>query len=402
LTDRNQFFRDVNRIVIKIGTSSITRKDCENKKENCSVDPAFMARIAAQVSELRKQGKEVILVSSGAIGVGLQELGIAPKPREIPIRQAAAAVGQNILMQDWAQAFSEYGIKVAQILLTYDFYSDRVTYLNLRNSITTLLGYGVVPIINENDCTCTNEIDAIFGDNDRLSAMVASKIEADLLVILSDIDGLFDKNPKLHPDAKLLDTVEKVTPEIESYGGDPTSFKGVGGMRTKLKAAKICSLAGCYTVIANSAVKNSLPRILAGEKIGTLFLAEQHILKNRTRWIILARAVGEIEVDRGAKVAILQNMGLLPAGIVGLSGSFERGDIVKLMFEGRAFAKGITDYSSDELLVIMGAQTDQIEGLLGYEGFREGRNYENVIKKENLGLLQSPESLSHEDSKPSV
>ncbi|MDD4331267.1 MAG: glutamate 5-kinase, partial [Methanosarcinaceae archaeon] len=354
------------------------------------------------VSELRKQGKEVILVSSGAIGVGLRELGIAPKPREIPIRQAAAAVGQNILMQDWAQAFSEYGIKVAQILLTYDFYSDRVTYLNLRNSITTLLGYGVVPIINENDCTCTNEIDAIFGDNDRLSAMVASKIEADLLVILSDIDGLFDKNPKLHPDAKLLDTVEKVTPEIESYGGDPTSFKGVGGMRTKLKAAKICSLAGCYTVIANSAVKNSLPRILAGEKIGTLFLAEQHILKNRTRWIILARAVGEIEVDRGAKVAILQNMGLLPAGIVGLSGSFERGDIVKLMFEGRAFAKGITDYSSDELLVIMGAQTDQIEGLLGYEGFREGRNYENVIKKENLGLLQSPESLSHEDSKPSV
>ncbi|MDD4332159.1 MAG: glutamate 5-kinase, partial [Methanosarcinaceae archaeon] len=138
MTDRNQFFRDVNRIVIKIGTSSITRKDCENKKENCSVDPAFMARIAAQVSELRKQGKEVILVSSGAIGVGLQELGIAPKPREIPIRQAAAAVGQNILMQDWAQAFSEYGINVAQILLTYDFYSDRVTYLNLRNSITTL------------------------------------------------------------------------------------------------------------------------------------------------------------------------------------------------------------------------------------------------------------------------
>lgn len=402
LTDRNQYFRDVNRIVIKIGTSSITRKDCDSTKENCSVDLGFMSRIAAQVSELRKQGKEVILVSSGAIGVGLQELGIAPKPREIPIRQAAAAVGQSILMQDWSRAFSEYGIKVAQILLTYDFYSDRVTYLNLRNSITTLLDYGVVPIVNENDCTCTNEIDTIFGDNDRLSAMVASKIEADLLLILSDIDGLFDKNPKMHPDAKLLDTVEKVTPEIESYGGDPTSFKGVGGMRTKLKAAKICSIAGCYAVIANSEVEDVITRVLAGENIGTLFLSESHIPKNRTRWIIFSRTSGEIEVDRGAKDAVLRNRGLLPAGIVGVSGSFKRGDIVKIVCEGKAFANGITDYSSEELLIIMGAQTDRIEALLGFEGFSGCRNYDNVIKKENIGFLERPESIIHKDSKPSA
>lgn len=361
-----------------------------------------MARIATQVSELRKQGKEIILVSSGAIGVGLNELGIAPKPREIPIRQAAAAVGQSILMQDWSRAFLEHGIKVAQILLTYDFYSDRVTYLNLKNSINTLLDYGVVPIINENDCTCTNEIEAIFGDNDRLSAMVASKIEADLLVILSDIDGLFDKNPKVHPDAKLLDTIEKVTPEIESYGGDPTSFKGVGGMRTKLKAAKICSMAGCYAVIANSEVEDIVPRLLAGENIGTLFLAEHHILKNRTRWIILARASGEIEVDRGAKDAVLRNMGLLPAGIIGVSGTFERGDIVKLICEGRAFAKGITDYSSGELMIIKGAQTDRIEELLGCKGFSGCRISDNVIKTENIGFLESPESIFHEDSKPSA
>ena len=168
-----------------------------------------MESIAAQVSELRRRGKEVILVSSGAIGVGLYELGIAPKPREIPIRQAAAAVGQSILMQYWSEAFSKYGMKVAQILLTYEFYSDRVSYLNLRNSISTLLEYGVVPIINENDCTCTNEIEAIFGDNDKLSAMVASKIDADLLIILSDIDGLFDKNPKTHSDARLLSSCGK-------------------------------------------------------------------------------------------------------------------------------------------------------------------------------------------------
>ena len=301
MTDRKQFLDDVNKIVIKIGTSSITKKGCDDTKENCSIDPGFMESIAFQVSELRKHGKEVILVSSGAIGVGLNELGIAPKPREIPIRQAAAAVGQSILMQHWSEAFSKYGMKVAQILLTYEFYSDRVSYLNLRNSISTLLEYGVVPIINENDCTCTNEIEAIFGDNDKLSAMVASKIDADLLIILSDIDGLFDRNPKTHSDARLLSLVERITPEIESYGGDPTSFKGVGGMRTKIKAAKICSMAGSYVLIANSEIENVVLKILSGEEVGTLFLAERHIQKNRARWIILARASGTVRVDAGAR-----------------------------------------------------------------------------------------------------
>ncbi|MFZ2497345.1 MAG: glutamate 5-kinase [Methanosarcina sp.] len=382
MTDRKQFLNDANKIVVKIGTSSITKKGCDDTKENCSIDPSFMDSIAFQVSELRKNGKEVILVSSGAIGVGLHELGIAPKPREIPIRQAAAAVGQSILMQYWSDAFSKYGMKVAQILLTYEFYSDRVSYLNLRNSISTLLEYGVVPIINENDCTCTNEIEAIFGDNDKLSAMVASKIDADLLIILSDIDGLFDKNPKTHSDARLLSLVEHITPEIESYGGDPTSFKGVGGMRTKIKAAKICSMAGCYVLIANSEVKNVVMKILLGEEIGTLFLAERHIRKNRARWIILARASGTVRVDAGAKVAVIGKNSLLPAGIVGIEGSFDRGDVVKLECEGKVFAKGITDYTSEELMQIKGAHTNEIEGILGY------KNYDNVIKKENIGILE--------------
>ena len=382
MTDRKQFLDDVNKIVIKIGTSSITKKGCDDTKENCSIDPGFMESIAFQVSELRKHGKEVILVSSGAIGVGLNELGIAPKPREIPIRQAAAAVGQSILMQYWSEAFSKYGMKVAQILLTYEFYSDRVSYLNLRNSISTLLEYGVVPIINENDCTCTNEIEAIFGDNDKLSAMVASKIDADLLIILSDIDGLFDRNPKTHSDARLLSLVERITPEIESYGGDPTSFKGVGGMRTKIKAAKICSMAGSYVLIANSEIENVVMKILSGEEVGTLFLAERHIQKNRARWIILARASGTVRVDAGAKAAVIGKNSLLPAGIVGVEGSFDRGDVVKLECEGRVFAKGITDYTSEELLKIKGAHTNEIEGILGY------KNYDNVIKKENIGILK--------------
>jgi glutamate 5-kinase len=382
LIDRNEFLNDVNKIVIKIGTSSITKNNFDSTKENCSIDPTFIEDIASQVSELRKRGKEVIIVSSGAIGVGLYELGIAPKPREIPIRQAAAAVGQSILMQYWSEAFSKYGIKVAQILLTYEFYSDRVSYLNLRNSISTLLEYGVVPIINENDCTCTNEIEAIFGDNDKLSAMVASKIDADLLIILSDIDGLFDKNPKTHQDARLISLVEKITPEIESYGGDPTSFKGVGGMRTKIKAAKICSMAGCYVLITNSEIKEVLLKIVSGEEIGTLFLAERHIQKNRARWIILARASGTVRVDAGAKAAILEKNSLLPAGITDVEGSFDRGDVVRLECEGRVFAKGITDYTSEELMKIKGAHTDEIEGLLGYN------NYSNVIKKENIGILE--------------
>jgi glutamate 5-kinase len=382
LTDRKEFLSEVNKIVIKIGTSSITKQNCDSTKENCSIDPTFMESIAAQIFELRKRGKEVIVVSSGAIGVGLYELGIAPKPREIPIRQAAAAVGQSILMQYWSEAFSKYEIKVAQILLTYDFYSDRVSYLNLRNSISTLLEYGVVPIINENDCTCTNEIEAIFGDNDKLSAMVASKIDADLLIILSDIDGLFDKNPKTHNDARLLSLVERITPEIESYGGDPTSFKGVGGMRTKIKAAKICSMAGCYVLIANSEIKEVLLRVLSGEEIGTFFLAERQIQKNRARWIILARASGTVRVDAGAKAAVLGKNSLLPAGVVDVEGSFDRGDVVRLECEGRVFAKGITDYTSEELMKIKGAHTDEIEDILGYS------NYSNVIKKENIGILK--------------
>ena len=379
MIDRKKFLNEVNKVVVKIGTSSITKKNCDSTKENCSIDPDFMENIAAQVFELRRSGKEVIVVSSGAIGVGLYELGIAPKPREIPIRQAAAAVGQSILMQYWSEAFAKYGIKVAQILLTYDFYSDRISYLNLRNSISTLLEYGVVPIINENDCTCTNEIEAIFGDNDKLSAMVASKIDADLL---SDIDGLFDKNPKTHSDARLISLVEKITPEIESYGGDPTSFKGVGGMRTKIKAAKICSMAGCYVLITNSEIDNVLLKALSGEEIGTFFLAERHIRKNRARWIILAKASGTVRVDAGAKAAVLGKNSLLPAGIIEVEGNFDRGDVVRLECEGRVFAKGITDYTSEELAKIKGAHTDEIEGILGYN------NYSNVIKKENIGILE--------------
>jgi glutamate 5-kinase len=372
--DRKELFRDIKTIVVKIGTSSLTREDG-------SFNRLLTEDTARQVAELRKLGKTVIIVSSGAIGIGVEELKMPSRPREIPLRQAAAAVGQNILMQEWMVAFKNYDIKVAQILLTYEAFSSRMTYLNLRNSISALLEAGVVPIINENDPICVHEIEATFGDNDKLSAMVASKVEAELLILLSDIDGLYNKNPKKNEDAQLLSTIEKITPEIESYGGSPTSMKGVGGMRTKIEAAKITSIAGCHMVIANSAVEDVILKVMKGENIGTLFLAQNGKFRNRTRWIILSKTSGKIIVDKGAEKAVKKGMGLLPSGILEVSELFDRGDIVDIESDGNVFSKGITDYSSSELNMIKGKHSDMIENILGY------KNYDEVVRKTNIGLL---------------
>jgi len=372
--DRENLFKDIKRIVVKIGTSSLT-------KEDGSFNRRLTEDIARQVVELRELGKTVIIVSSGAIGIGVEEMKLGTRPREIPLRQAAAAVGQNILMREWMAAFCKYDLKVAQILLTYEAFSNRMTYLNLRNSISELLECGVIPIINENDPICVHEIEATFGDNDKLSAMVASKVEAELLVLLSDIDGLYNKNPKKNDDAELISTIEKITPEVESYGGSPTSMKGVGGMRTKIEAAKITSISGCHMVIANSATDNVVVRVVKGENIGTLFLAKDGKYKNRTRWIILSKTSGKIIVDSGAEKAIRKSRGLLPSGIIEVAGDFDRGDIIEIESEGRVFAKGITDYSSSELNEIKGKHSDMIEKILGY------KNYDEVVRKGNIGLL---------------
>lgn len=371
--DRKELFYDLKKIVLKIGTSSLSNEDG-------SFNRRLTEDIANQVAQLRKLGKTVIIVSSGAIGIGVIELKMPANPREIPLRQAAAAVGQNILMQEWMTAFNKYDLKVAQILLTYEAFSNRMTYLNLRNSISALLEAGVVPIINENDPICVHEIEATFGDNDKLSAMVASKVEAELLILLSDIDGLYNKNPKKNEDAQLISTVEKITPEIESYGGSPTSTKGVGGMRTKIEAAKITSMAGCHMVIANSAIDDVVIKVINGENIGTLFLALNGKFKNRTRWIILSKASGKLIVDKGAIEAVKKGMGLLPSGIVEVAGMFDRGDIIEIESEGEVFAKGITDYTSSELNKLKGKHSNMIEKILGY------KNYDEVVRKSNIGL----------------
>jgi len=372
--DRKALFRDIKKVVVKIGTSSLTNEDG-------SFNRKLTESIADQVAKLRDLGKTLIIVSSGAIGIGVEELKMPSRPREIPLRQAAAAVGQNILMQEWMAAFKEHDIKVAQILLTYEAFSNRMTYLNLRNSISALLEAGVVPIINENDPICVHEIEATFGDNDKLSAMVASKVEAELLILLSDIDGLYDKNPKKNEDAKLISTIEKITPEVEGYGGSPTSMKGVGGMRTKIEAAKITSMAGCHMVIANSALDDVVLKVMKGESIGTLFLASNGKYRNRTRWIILSKASGKIVVDRGAKEAVMGGVGLLPSGIIKVSGTFDRGDVIEIESAGEVFAKGITDYTSSELNRIKGLHSDMIEKILEY------KNYNEVVRKGNIGVV---------------
>ena len=374
MTDRKELFKDVKKIVVKIGTSSLTAKDGQFNK-------AFAREIARQASMLKSKGKDIILVSSGAIGTGCEVLDFKERPKSIPLKQAAAAVGQSILMHEWSQVFEEYGFKVAQILLTYDAFSDRKTYLNLRNSMSSLLELGVIPIINENDPICVHEIGDTFGDNDTLSAMVSSKVEADLLILMTDIDGLYTKNPKKSKDAKKIPVVKEITPEIESYGGK-AGDKGTGGMKTKLKAAKIAQKSGCFMVIASSEEKDLILRVMSGEEIGTLFLPTKNIEKNKIRWITLAKPKGKVVIDEGAKKALLDHKSLLPRGVIDVEGKFDAGDIVAIESNNEIFAKGVTNYTEKELMKIKGRNTDEIESILGY------KNYNEIIKHENIGILK--------------
>jgi glutamate 5-kinase len=284
-------------------------------------------------------------------------------------------------MHEWGKVFEEFDLKVAQILLTYDAFSDRKTYLNLRNSMSVLLELGVIPIINENDPICVHEIGETFGDNDTLSAMVSSKVEADLLILMTDINGLYTKNPKKSKDAKKIPIIEEITPEIESFGGD-AGEKGTGGMKTKLEAAKIAQKSGCFMVIASSEDKDLITRIMAGEEIGTLFIPTKNVEKNKIRWITLAKPKGKIFVDDGAKNALLDHKSLLPRGIVNVEGKFDAGDIVSIETDSGIFAKGITNYTEKELDKIKGKNTEEIELILGY------KNYNEIIKSENIGIIK--------------
>jgi len=363
--------KNAKRVVIKIGTTSITNDKGE-------VDSKVIKDVAGQISKQVEEGREVILVTSGAIGSGKKELGITGNIRDVKLKQATAAVGQSLLMNDYHKAFAEHCRKVGQVLISYESFFDRKTYLNLKNSVAALLKLGVVPIINENDPLAVDEIGATFGDNDRLSALVASKTDANLLLMLTDIDGFYSKDPRKHKDARLLKTVNEITPEIRKNAGKTGSEVAKGGMKAKIDAAGIALDAGAYIVIANGREKNVINRVMQGEELGTLFIPQQR-KTSKKRWISNAPPKGTIEVDEGAKKAILNGKNLLPAGVVGISGNFDKDDIVHISCKGSAFAKAMSDYSSGGLNKVRGKKAVEAKELCGAP-------HENVFRRENLVL----------------
>jgi glutamate 5-kinase len=360
------------RIVVKIGTATITRpkevparltrshKPSGADASRPGVDSAYIHQVAEQFSQLVAAGKQLILVTSGAIGMGARELGIAKRLTEVKMRQACAAIGQPILMEEYRKAFGVYGLTAAQLLVTRDAWDDRASYLNLQATIETLLADRVVPVFNENDTLSTAEIGNAFGDNDRLSAYVASKIGADLLIILSDVDYLYDADPRTNPGAKPVPYVRRLTGEQRSFAGGRGSEFSTGGMKTKLAAVEIARDAGCRVVIAHGREPRVIARLLSGESIGTLFDAEG-ALKNRIRWLKNSQPKGSVTVDEGAFAAMKAHKSLLPRGVVKVEGDFGRDSVV--LVNGKA--KLITNFSSAELGTVKGKKTEEIEALLG-------------------------------------
>ncbi|MFZ0033592.1 MAG: glutamate 5-kinase [Sedimentisphaerales bacterium] len=347
-------FTKAKRVVIKIGTNILTKDE--------DIDANYVGQVAGQVDALLKMGKQVVVVTSGAIGMGAGQLALGERPTDIRTRQACAAIGQPLLMAEYRKAFARYGVTVAQVLLTADVLNNRKTYLNLRNSIETLLKLGVVPILNENDSVSTEEIGSAFGDNDKLSALVASKIDADVLIMLSDIDALYDKDPRKFKDARPISVVYEITEELTKSAGAKGSQYATGGMKTKIEAAKIASNAGCRIVLADGRLKNVIGRIIAGDVIGTVFMPKRK-LSNRTRWILNSTAAGVINIDEGAMKAVKNRKSLLPSGITSIEGTFEAGAVVML----NENAKAVTNLSSTQLKSLAGKHSSEIRKILGPE-----------------------------------
>ena len=367
----------IRRLVVKVGSGLITAREA-------GLDPARIGALADELAAVRRHGQEVALVSSGAVVAGMARLRLQVRPRSIPEKQAAAAVGQSALMEHYETAFARHGVTVAQILLTQADVSARARYLNARNTLTTLLGYGVVPIINENDTVAVEEIK--FGDNDNLSALVAQLIDADLLVLLTDVDGLYTGDPSRDPQARKLDTVEAVTPEIERLVWSDADRVAVGGMATKLQAAQKAAASGVPMVIASGREPGTLAGVLRGEPVGTYFPPRGDRLAARKRWIAFAvPPQGRLLVDAGAREALIERgKSLLPSGVVDIEGDFDAGEVVALCAadgDGKEFARGLVNFDAQELRTIRRAKTAEIEGLLGYKSVDE------VVHRDNLVVL---------------
>lgn len=367
---------EAKRIVVKVGTSTITYP-------NGKINYEKIEKLARILSDFQNQGKEMILVSSGAGAAGVGRMGLDAKPKTIPGKQACAAVGQGILMHIYERLFGEYGQVVAQVLLTKMDMVNRHSYANARNALREMISWGVIPIINENDVVAIDEFK--IGDNDNLSALVASLADADLDILLSDIDGLYTANPKTHPDAKLVSVVEEVTPEIEATAGGAGSKNATGGMLTKLQAAKNAMSAGIALIIANGEHLEILRDILRGEPVGTLFVPKESHLRFRNQWLAFGSKIcGKLIVDEGLAKALRQkgSCSILPVGIVGVEGDFDSGDTVSVVDQdGHELARGMTNYGSGDVALIKGCKTSQIEDKIGY------KHYDEVIHRDNLVVL---------------
>jgi glutamate 5-kinase len=366
------------RIVVKLGTSLLA-------VSNNHLNQEIMSGLVAQVAQLHKQGLELLIVSSGAIAAGRNKLGLTRERRGIPFKQVMASVGQIRLMNVYEQLFARHDITIAQALLAKADLTDRAGYLNARNTLLALLELKVLCIVNENDVVAIDEIqEAKFGDNDNLSAMVANLIDADLLLILTDIAGLYTADPHRNPDARLIPQVDRIDSEIESLVSDTADSLGTGGMITKVEAAKLATASGVTVIIADGRESDIILKLVAGEVAGTRFPPTTSKLESRQRWMLSGLSTrGKLVVDSGAALAIKkQNRSLLAAGITQIEGKFQRGDIVNIYDpEGVRLGCGITNYSSTDIDAIKGVHSNKIATMLGYDYGSE------VVHRNNLVIL---------------
>ncbi len=375
--DARESLKEAKRIVVKVGTSTLAYGPGRMNLYN-------IEHLVRGLVDMANEGREMILVSSGAIAAGLGRLGMTEKPDSIPEKQAIAAVGQGMLMHIYEKFFAEYGKVAAQVLLTRENSVRHNQYIHSRDALCAMLDMGAIPVINENDAVTVDEIK--IGDNDQLSATVATLVDADALIILSDIDGLYTANPATHPEAEIIHEVPEITPDIERLAGGAGSSMGTGGMMTKIEAAKVAMNAGVTMVIAPGARDHVIRDVLNGEEIGTLFPAKESHLRLRKSWIAFGKRIeGDLVVDRGCEKAMRQcGSSLLAAGIVSADGEFTRGSTVRVLTkDGQEIARGIVNYGRAELMDLIGRQTkDFPEALLQEDGFRE-----EVIHRDNMVLM---------------
>jgi len=372
---RRNLIKGIKRLVVKVGSAVLT--------ENGVLYRPTINRLADEVAFLVRKGYQVVLVSSGAIASGVGKMGLSRKPQTIPQKQAVAAIGQGSLMQAYEEAFEHHQLLVAQILLTREDLTNRQRYLNARNTLLTLLEWKIIPIVNENDTVAVDEIK--FGDNDNLSALITHLIDGDLLIALTDTEGLYDRDPREDPQARLIPIVERIDKQIEGFASQAAGRWGLGGMRSKIIAARKATLSGVPVIVANGRREGILRDIMNGKARGTLFIPQERQLSRRKHWIAFTlKPKGELVIDDGAEKALVERgKSLLPSGVLEVKGRFGIGSCIRFLDQqGRILGKGLVNYSSTDVNAIRGLKTSEIEGRLGT------KDSDEIIHRDNLVILK--------------